>query len=71
MERGSELQGKSIKSSNLREKYDCMILGLQRNRLPILQPDVNMMMQTDDLVWVLGTRRMAEKLLVGEIAEES
>lgn len=71
VERGSELQGKSIKSSNLREKYDCMILGLQRNRLPILQPDVNMMMQTDDLVWVLGTRRMAEKLLAGEIAEES
>lgn len=69
VERDSELQGKSIKSSKLREKYDCMILGLQREKLPILQPDVNMTIQTDDLVWVLGTRRMAEKLLAGELPD--
>ena len=46
-----------------------MILGLQREKLPILQPDVNMTLQNDDLVWVLGTRRMAEKLLTGTLAE--
>ena len=62
----SSLHGKSIKTSRLRENYDCMVLGLQRNRLPILQPDVNMTFQTDDLVWVLGTQRMAEKLLASE-----
>ncbi len=70
VERASELQGKSIRSSGLREKYDCMVLGLQRNRLPILQPDVNMTFQTDDLVWVLGTRRMAERLLAGGFTED-
>lgn len=67
--RDSELQGKSIRSSGLRKNYDCMILGLQREKLPILQPDVNMTLQNDDLVWVLGTRRMAEKLLTGTLAE--
>ena len=66
----AELQGKSIRTSGLREKYDCMILGLQRNRLPILQPDVNMTIQRDDLVWVLGTRKMAAKLLAGGFSEE-
>ena len=70
VERSSEFQGKTIRSSGLREKYDCMILGLQRNKLPILQPDVNMTIQTDDLVWVLGTRRMAEKLLAGGFTED-
>ena len=70
VERASELQGKSIRTSGLREKYDCMVLGLQRNRLPILQPDVNMTFQADDLVWVLGTRRMAERLLAGGFSEE-
>ena len=54
----------------MREDYDCMILGLQRDRLPILQPDVNMTIQQGDLVWVLGTRRMAEKLLAGGFDEE-
>lgn len=68
--RGSELAGKSIRSSGLREKYDCLLLGLQREHLPILQPDVNMTIQQGDLVWVLGTRRMAEKLLAGGFSEE-
>ncbi len=65
----SELLGKSIKTSHLRENYDCMILGLQRNKLPILQPDVNMTLQTDDLVWVLGSRHMAEKLLAESLSD--
>ena len=70
VEKTSELNGKSIRSSGLREKYDCMILGLQRNRLPILQPDVNMTIQKDDLVWILGTRKMAAKILAGGFDEE-
>ena len=70
VERDSELSGKSIRSCGLREKYDCMVLGLQRDKLPILQPDVNMTIQNGDLVWILGTRRMAEKLLAGGFSEE-
>ena len=65
----SELLGKSIRSSGLREKYDCMVLGLQRQNLPILQPDVNMTIQAGDLVWILGSRRMAEKLIAGGFGE--
>jgi len=67
--RDSALQGKSIRDSGLRERYDCMILGVQRARLPILQPDVNMTLQAGDRIWVLGSRRMAEKLLAGELSE--
>ena len=40
-----------------------MILGLQRNLLPIIGPDVNFVIQRGDLVWLLGSRRMAEKAL--------
>lgn len=65
----SELLGKSIKTSRLREDYDCMILGLQRDKLPIVQPDVNMTLQADDLVWVLGSRHMAEKLMAASLSE--
>ncbi len=70
VEKATELQGKTIRTSGLREKYDCMILGLQRDRLPILQPDVNMAIQRDDLVWVLGTRKMAARLLAGGFSED-
>ncbi|MBR1865755.1 MAG: cation:proton antiporter [Lachnospiraceae bacterium] len=54
----SELQGKTIKLSNLRDKYGCLILGLQRNRLPVLQPDVNMTLQAGDCIWVIGSKQM-------------
>lgn len=69
VKRDSALQGKSIKDSGLKDNYDCMVLGVQRNKLPILQPDVNMTIQTDDLVWVLGARRMAQKLLATSFSE--
>ena len=44
-----------------------MILGLQRNRLPIAQPDINMTLQNGDLIWILGTKTMAGKLLSAEL----
>ena len=69
VDKDSALRGKSIRDSGLRERYDCMILGVQRDKLPILQPDISMTMQNGDLVWVLGSRRMAEKLLAGAPAE--
>ena len=67
VEKGSKLDGMTIKDTELREIYDCMILGLQRDRLPILQPDVNMTIQRNDMLWILGTRKMAERLLLKEI----
>ena len=47
-----------------------MVLGLQRQNLPILQPDLSMTIQNDDLVWILGSRRMAEKLIAGGFGED-
>ena len=63
VEKGSPLAGSSIRESGLREHYDCMIVGLQRSGLPISQPDVNMRMAAGDLVWCLGSRSMAGKLV--------
>ena len=63
IEKGSQLEGCSIKDSRIRENYDCMILGLQRENLPLAQPDINMVMQSGDLVWILGTSFMAGKIL--------
>ena len=63
VQKESPLQGKSIRTSQLKETYDCMVLGLQRGGLPVVEPDVNMVIQSGDFVWVLGARRMAEKLM--------
>ena len=63
IEKGGALEGHSIKDSGIRENYDCMVLGLQRENLPLAQPDINMVMQSGDLVWILGTSSMADKVL--------
>lgn len=63
IDKGSALEGRSIKDSGIRENYDCMVLGLQRENLPLAQPDINMVMQSGDLVWILGTGSMAGKIL--------
>jgi len=63
IEKGGALEGHSIKDSGIRENYDCMVLGLQRENLPLAQPDINMVMQSGDLVWILGSDSMANKIL--------
>lgn len=63
IEKGGSLEGRSIKDSGIRENYDCMVLGLQRENLPLAQPDINMVIQSGDLVWILGTSSMADKVL--------
>jgi len=52
-----------IIDSGIRDNYDCMVLGLQRENLPLAQLDINMVMQQGDLVWILGASSMAEKVL--------
>ena len=69
VDKGSELAGKTVRDSGIRDNYDCMVLGLQRSRLPIVQPDVNMQIQNGDLVWVLGAKAMAGKLLASVVEE--
>ncbi len=63
IQKGSSLEGCTIRDSGIRENYDCMVLGLQRENLPLAQPDINMVMQSGDLVWILGTSSMADKIL--------
>ena len=58
-----------MRDSGIRDNYDCMVLGLQRNKLPIAQPDVNMQIQNGDLVWVLGAKTMAGRLLASVVEE--
>ncbi len=63
IQKGSSLEGCSIRDSGIRDNYDCLVLGLQRENLPLAQPDINMIMQSGDLVWILGTSSMADKIL--------
>lgn len=67
IDKTSHLAGCTIRECGLREGYDCMILGLQRQAMPIAAPDVNMLIQAGDLIWLLGTPAMADKLVANPV----
>ncbi|MBQ2095261.1 MAG: TrkA C-terminal domain-containing protein, partial [Firmicutes bacterium] len=67
VDKHSSLAGKIIRDCGLRRDFDCMILGLQRSKLPIPTPDVHTVIAPGDQIWVLGTQDMADKLIEAEI----
>ncbi|SCM78561.1 putative Na+/H+ anitporter [uncultured Sporomusa sp.] len=62
VEKESDLSGVAIKDSKIKSEWGGFLLGLERNLYPILAPDINMRIQENDLVWILGTQEMAGKL---------
>lgn len=53
---GSEdFAGKSIRQSGLRDKWDVLILGVQKDGLPIITPDPDLLLTRDDILWVMGS----------------
>ena len=66
IDKDSPFNAKTIKNSSLRENYDCIILGLQRDNLPIAHPDINTELSSGDIVWILGTNEMAGRVLATE-----
>ena len=59
--------GASIKDSGIKQDWSCLLIGLERELLPIIHPDPNLRLNAGDLLWVLGEQRMGEKLLKEEL----
>ena len=66
----SEFLRRSIKNSRIRERYRGTVIGIERDNLPIPNPDVETMIQKGDIIWVLGSQRMADSLIKGGILKE-
>lgn len=55
--------GKSIRSSGIKEAWGAFLIGLERELLPIPDPDPNMTLRDGDLLWVMGSQEMASRLM--------
>jgi CPA2 family monovalent cation:H+ antiporter-2 len=62
VENDSDLIGLSIKDSKIKDDWGGLLLGLERNLYPIIYPDINMKIESEDLIWVLGPQIMASKM---------
>lgn len=50
----SPFTGKSIRDCGLREKVHGLIVGIERNNERILSPDSSLILQSDDILWIVG-----------------
>lgn len=70
VEPDSEFKKKSIKNCGFRAKHKGYIIGIERGKLPIVNPDKNMIIEQGDLLWVIGTQKMANSLLRADLLDE-
>ncbi|MFV0518469.1 MAG: cation:proton antiporter [Aminipila sp.] len=58
-----EFFGKTIQVSNIKEKYEGFVIGIDRKALPLISPNKHTVLEEGDVLWILGTQYTADKLL--------
>lgn len=62
--------GSSIRNSGFRAKYGGLIIAIEKNFLPIIDPQINTIIEKNDILWVIGTNDMASALLEDGLMDE-
>ncbi|OAB28916.1 transporter, CPA2 family [Flavobacterium fryxellicola] len=56
--KGDEFIGATIRDSQLREKTNALIVGIERSGRRILNPESNMILEKNDILWVVGSKKL-------------
>lgn len=62
----SGISGKTIRQSGIREKYHAMVVGVERAQKRMINPDTDLEIKSDDIIWVVGEKSMLDQLF-GEL----
>jgi CPA2 family monovalent cation:H+ antiporter-2 len=58
----NQLKDLSIRSSHIRERTNGLVVGIERNKERILNPDSTEIFHWGDIVWIVGERKKIQKL---------
>lgn len=67
IDKHSPILGTSLKAADLRHKWSCLVIGLERGAFTITDPNVDLVFEKNDLLWVLGKQKMMNTLIREEI----
>ncbi|PRZ23933.1 cation:proton antiporter domain-containing protein [Flavobacterium granuli] len=62
LKKENEFIGKSIGQSQLREKTNGMVVGIERNGKRLLNPESNLVLEKNDILWVVGDKKLMSAL---------
>jgi len=60
---GFPFLGQSIRQSNIRQKLNCLIVGIERGEERILNPDSSTTYQLNDTLWIAGNKKKIKAML--------
>jgi Trk K+ transport system NAD-binding subunit len=61
----------SIKNSRFRDKYRGSVFGIERENLPITHPSIATILIPGDIVWIIGSMSMINKLIRDNLIDVS
>lgn len=67
IDKHSPILGTSLKAADLRHKWSCLVIGLERGKFTITNPHVSLAFEENDLLWVLGKKKMLNTLIREEV----
>lgn len=56
--------GKSIRESQLREKTNGLVVGIERQGKRMLNPESNLILQKEDILWIVGDKKQLANLVL-------
>lgn len=54
--------GQSLGESNIGKKYNCMVIGIERESGSFMNPNPSIRFELNDLVWVVGEKEIIQKI---------
>ncbi len=63
IDKHSPILGTSLKATDLRHQWSCLVIGLERGAFTITNPHVSLIFEESDLLWVLGKQKMINTLI--------
>ncbi len=63
----SGLINKSLKDANIRDNWNALVIGLERGAYTITNPNISLVFEKGDLLWILGKQKMLNILIREEI----
>jgi monovalent cation:H+ antiporter-2, CPA2 family len=58
----NKLKGLTIRSSGIRERTNGLVVGIERDKIRILNPGSTTVFEWDDIVWIVGERKKIQRL---------
>lgn len=63
LEEDSKLIGKTIVTAHLRDKYRCMVIGIERTHSAKMNPEIDEIFRAGDILWLAGERKKILELV--------